>query len=152
MAKLVDPVVGMRRNDIMNQNQPILYVSKTIPFRSGLDCHLIRAAMVFTFFAFSIQKWSQYTAEMLVPLISHSPVVFWLLPAFGVRGAGYFLGTTENDLRLSHFPWLLESEAWHLGHAWGDRDLRRYHEHYSLPTRWLGSRSRWISDHDLDPK
>ena len=44
--------------------------------------------MVFTFFAFSIQKWSQYTAEMLVPLISHSPVVFWLLPAFGVRGRG----------------------------------------------------------------
>src|SRR6201989_459239 len=49
-----------------------------------------------TFFAFSIQKWSQYTAEMLVPLISHSPVVFWLIPVFGVRGAGYFLGTTET--------------------------------------------------------
>ena len=81
----------------MNQvNQLILYVSRTIPFRSDLDRHLIRAAMVFTFFAFSIQKWSQYTAEMLVPLISHSPVVFWLLPAFGVRGAGYFLGTTET--------------------------------------------------------
>jgi uncharacterized membrane protein YkgB len=32
---------------------------------------------------------------MLVSLISHSPVVFCLLPAFGVRGAGYFLGTTE---------------------------------------------------------
>src|SRR5258706_2740494 len=87
----------MRRNDIMNQlNQLILYVSRTSPFRSGLDSHLIRAAMVFTFFTFSIQKWSQYTAEMLVPLISHSPVVFWLLPAFGVRGAGYFLGTTET--------------------------------------------------------
>jgi uncharacterized membrane protein YkgB len=76
-----------RRNDIMNQvNQLILYVSRTILFRSGLDRHLIRAAMVFTFFAFSIQKWNQYTIEMLVPLISHSPVVFWLLPAFGVRG------------------------------------------------------------------
>ena len=50
----------------MNQlNELILYVSKTSPFRSGLDRHLIRAAMVFTFFAFSIQKWSQYTAEML---------------------------------------------------------------------------------------
>jgi uncharacterized membrane protein YkgB len=100
MTKLVYPVVaetGMRRNDIMNRvNQLILYVSRTIPFRSGLDGHLIRGAMVFTFFAFSIQKWSQYTAEMLVPLISHSPVVFWLLPAFGVRGAGYFLGTTET--------------------------------------------------------
>ena len=99
MAKLDYPVVaeaGMRRNEIMNQvNQLILYVSKTVPFQSDIDRHLIRAAMVFTFFAFSIQKWRQYTAEMLVPLISHSPVVFWLLPAFGVRGAGYFLGTTE---------------------------------------------------------
>src|ERR1700741_3579394 len=100
MIKLVYPVVaetGMRRSDIVNRvNQLILYVSRTIPFRSGLDGHLIRGAMVFTFFAFSIQKRSQYPAEMLFPLISHSPVVFWLLPAFGVRGAGYFLGTTET--------------------------------------------------------
>jgi uncharacterized membrane protein YkgB len=77
-------------------DQLILYASKTILFRSDLDRHLVRAAMVFTFFAFSIQKWTQYTSEMLVPLISHSPVVFWLLPVFGVRGAGYFLGTTET--------------------------------------------------------
>ena len=85
------------RNDIMNQlNQVITSVSRTTPLQSSLDRHLIRAAMVFTFFAFSIQKWNQYTAEMLVPLISHSPVVFWLLPAFGVRGAGFFLGTTET--------------------------------------------------------
>jgi uncharacterized membrane protein YkgB len=77
-------------------NQLIVYVSRTALLQSGLDRHLIRGAMVFTFFAFSIQKWTQYTAEMLVPLISHSPIVFWLLPAFGVRGAGYFLGTTET--------------------------------------------------------
>ena len=128
-------------------NQLILYVSRTIPFRSGLDRHLIRAAMVFTFFAFSIQKWSQYTAEMLVPLISHSPVVFWLLPTFGVRGAGYFLGTTETIFG-SHFPWLLEPEAWHLGRAWVDRDLHRYHQHYSLPTRCLGPRGGRISNYE----
>ena len=61
----------------MNQaNRLILYVSRTFLFQSDLDRHLIRATMVFTFFAFSLQKWSQYTAEMLVPLISHSPVVF----------------------------------------------------------------------------
>jgi uncharacterized membrane protein YkgB len=77
-------------------NRLIIYISRSILFRSDLDNHLIRAAMVFTFFAFSIQKWTQYTAEMLVPLISHSPVVFWLIPAFGVRGTGYFLGTTET--------------------------------------------------------
>ena len=77
-------------------DQLILYASKAILFRSDLDRHLVRAAMVFEFFAFSIQKWTQYTSEMLVPLISHSPVVFWLLPAFGVRGAGYFLAITET--------------------------------------------------------
>jgi uncharacterized membrane protein YkgB len=81
---------------VLQVKQLILDISKTIPFRDDLDRHLIRAAMVFTFFAFSIQKWNQYTVEMLVPLISHSPVVFWLLPVFGVRGAGYFLGTTET--------------------------------------------------------
>jgi uncharacterized membrane protein YkgB len=87
---------ALRRNDMVNQvNQLILYISGTLPFRSGLDRHLIRGAMAFTFFAFAIQKWNQYTIETLVPLISHSPVVFWLLPAFGVRGAGYFLGATE---------------------------------------------------------
>src|ERR1700739_4326443 len=77
-------------------NELILNISRTIPFRRALDFHLVRAAMVFEVFAFSIQKWSQYTAEMLVPMISHSPIVFWLLPAFGVRGAGYFLATTET--------------------------------------------------------
>lgn len=77
-------------------NQLIINVSGTMLFRSDLDRHVIRAAMVFTFFVFSIQKWTQYTAEMLVPLISHSPLVFWLEPAFGARGAGYFLGTMET--------------------------------------------------------
>jgi uncharacterized membrane protein YkgB len=95
MQKIPEQVI-MSGNDIVRQlNQLIVHVSTVIPFRSDLDRHLIRAAMVFTFFVFSIQKWTQYTAEMLVPLISHSPIVFWLLPAFGVRGAGYFLGTTE---------------------------------------------------------
>jgi uncharacterized membrane protein YkgB len=77
-------------------NQLILQVSETIPFRSNLGRHLIRAAMVFEFFAFSIQKWNHYTVEMLVPMISHSPVVFWLLPVFGLRGTGDFLATTET--------------------------------------------------------
>src|SRR5271163_3221732 len=84
-------------DDTMSQvSQLIFYLSRSSAFRSDLDCHLIRAAMVFIFCAFSIQKWNAFTAEMLVPLISHSPVVFWLIPAFGVRGAGYFLGTTET--------------------------------------------------------
>jgi uncharacterized membrane protein YkgB len=81
----------------MNQvNRLIISVAGSAPFQSNLDSGLIRAAIVFIFFAFSIQKWNAFMAEMLVPLISHSPVVFWIIPAFGVRGAGYFLGTTET--------------------------------------------------------
>src|SRR5580700_5390708 len=87
----------MRGNDVMEKlNQLILFVSRWALFRGDLDRHLIHAAMVFTFFVFSIQKWNQYTVEMLVPMISHSPVVFWLLSIFGLRGAGYFLATTET--------------------------------------------------------
>jgi uncharacterized membrane protein YkgB len=70
-------------------------LSKTAPFRSALDKHLIRAVMVFTFYIFSYQKWHIFEIRQITPLITHSPLVFWTIPAFGVRGAGYFLGTTE---------------------------------------------------------
>jgi len=76
-------------------NVLLLKLSKLGMFQSDLDYKLIRGAMVFIFYAFGIQKWNAYTSTMLVPLISHSPVVFWLEPVFGVRGAGFFLGTSE---------------------------------------------------------
>jgi uncharacterized membrane protein YkgB len=76
-------------------NSFLLKVSQFRLFRGNLEYKLLRATMVLTFFAFGIQKWNAYTAQMLVPLISHSPIVFWLEPAFGVRGAGFFLGTSE---------------------------------------------------------
>jgi hypothetical protein len=116
-------------------NQLILQVSKTIPFRSNLDLHLIRAAMVFEFFAFSIQKWNQYTVEMLVPMISHSPIVFWLLPVFGLRGAGYFLATTETIFGTLIF----------LGY-WSPRLGILGALHYAIPARRLGPGGGWISD------
>jgi uncharacterized membrane protein YkgB len=73
----------------------LLKASRLRLFQGDLDAKLLRAAMVLTFYVFGIQKWNAYTAQLLVPLISHSPVVFWLEPVFGVRGAGYFLGTSE---------------------------------------------------------
>ncbi len=76
-------------------NSLILRLAKTDPFRGDLDRHLIRAAMVFTFYIFSYQKWFSFEAHQIEPFISHSPLVFWLIPAFGVRGAGFFLGSTE---------------------------------------------------------
>ena len=32
---------------------------------------------------------------MLIPFISNGPLIFWLYPAFGVRGATWFLGVSE---------------------------------------------------------
>jgi uncharacterized membrane protein YkgB len=76
-------------------NSLLLKVSQLRLFQGDLDYKLLRGVMVLTFYAFGIQKWNAYTAQMLVPLISHSPIVFWLEPVFGVRGAGFFLGTSE---------------------------------------------------------
>jgi uncharacterized membrane protein YkgB len=76
-------------------NELIVRLSKKIPLGRDADYHLIRAAMVFTFLMFGYQKWFAFDAYQLVPFISHSPLVFWLIPAFGVRGASFFLGTTE---------------------------------------------------------
>ena len=60
-----------------------------------LDYHLIRASMVIIFFFFGYQKWWAYEAERLIPYISNGPLIFWLYPAFGVRGATWFLGVSE---------------------------------------------------------
>ena len=60
-----------------------------------LDYHLIRTSMVVIFFFFGYQKWFQYEAQALIPYMSHGPLIFWLYPVFGIRGATYFLGVAE---------------------------------------------------------
>src|SRR5260370_42251080 len=63
--------------------------------KNDLDYHLIRASMVIIFLFFGYSKWFSYEAQSLIPLISHGPLIFWLYPVFGTRGAGRFLGTFE---------------------------------------------------------
>src|SRR6201984_1428439 len=60
-----------------------------------LDYHLLRASMVIIFFFFGYQKWFAYEVERLIPYISNGPLIFWLYPAFGMRGATLFLGVSE---------------------------------------------------------
>ena len=60
-----------------------------------LDYHLIRAAMVLIFLMFGYQKWFEYEAQVLIPFISNGPLISWMYPAFGVRGASWFLGASE---------------------------------------------------------
>jgi uncharacterized membrane protein YkgB len=63
--------------------------------REGLEYHLLRAAMVIIFAFFGYTKWHQYAAQTMIPFISNSPFIFWLYPAFGLRGGARFLGASE---------------------------------------------------------
>jgi uncharacterized membrane protein YkgB len=85
----------MKTNRSSIVNSLILSLSNAPPFRGDLDSQLIRVAMVLTFFIFGYQKWFAFEAQQIEPFVSHSPLVFWLIPAFGVRGASFFLGATE---------------------------------------------------------
>src|ERR1700739_792251 len=60
-----------------------------------LDYHFARASMVIIFLFFGYQKWFQYEAQGLVPYISHGPLIFWMYPVLGTRGATWFLGVSE---------------------------------------------------------
>src|ERR1700752_2491361 len=62
---------------------------------SDLDYHVVRASMVIIFLFFGYQKWFNYEAQALIPYISHGPLIFWMYPVFGVRGACVFLGVAE---------------------------------------------------------
>jgi uncharacterized membrane protein YkgB len=63
--------------------------------RNDLDYHLVRASMVLIFLFFGYQKWFEYEAQTLIPFISNGPLISWMYPVFGVRGACWFLGVSE---------------------------------------------------------
>jgi uncharacterized membrane protein YkgB len=60
-----------------------------------LDYHLMRASLVIIFLFFGYQKWWDYEAQVLIPYISNGPLIWWMYPVFGIRGASWFLGIAE---------------------------------------------------------
>jgi uncharacterized membrane protein YkgB len=52
--------------------------------------------MVIIFLFFGYQKWFEYEAQVLIPYISNGPLIWWMYPVFGVRGASWFLGVAER--------------------------------------------------------
>jgi uncharacterized membrane protein YkgB len=76
-------------------NALIKLLNKSALLHSDLDYHLLRAAMVLIFLAFGYQKWFAYEAQVLIPYVSNGPLIFWLYPVFGIRGASWFLGVSE---------------------------------------------------------
>jgi len=63
--------------------------------KDDLDYHFLRASMVIIYFFFGYQKWFDYEAKGLIPFFTHGPLIFWMYPAFGMKGATYFLGVSE---------------------------------------------------------
>src|SRR6266852_3809305 len=64
-------------------------------FNSDIDYHVLRASMVLIFLFFGYQKWFEYEAQALIPYISNGPLIAWMYPVFGVRGACWFLRVSE---------------------------------------------------------
>src|SRR6266700_3447001 len=63
--------------------------------KDDFDYHFVRASMVIIFLFFGYQKWFDYEAQVLIPYISNGPLISWLYPVFGIRGACWFLGVSE---------------------------------------------------------
>src|SRR6516165_5726955 len=76
-------------------NTLIKILTKSGLLKDDLDYHLVRASMVLIFVLFGYQKWFDYEAETLIPFIANGPLIFWLYPVFGIRGASWFLGVSE---------------------------------------------------------
>jgi uncharacterized membrane protein YkgB len=83
-------VRDQERNDAL-----IRILAKSGLLTKDLDYHLLRASMVLIFLAFGYQKWWAYEAQVLIPYISNGPLIFWMYPVFGIRGASWFLGVSE---------------------------------------------------------
>jgi len=76
-------------------NALVTFINRSPLLREDLDYHLVRASMVIIFLFFGYQKWFEYEAQVLIPYISNGPLIFWMYPVFGVRGASWFLGGSE---------------------------------------------------------
>jgi uncharacterized membrane protein YkgB len=76
-------------------NAVVSMLARSRLLEDDLDYHLIRASMVILFLFFGYTKWFEYAAQIMVPFISHGPLISWLYPAFGFRGATRFLGVSE---------------------------------------------------------
>lgn len=76
-------------------NALVNMLGRTGLLKNDLDYHVVRASMVVMFFFFGYQKWWDYEAQTLIPFISNGPLIAWMYPAFGIRGASWFLGVAE---------------------------------------------------------
>jgi uncharacterized membrane protein YkgB len=71
--------------------------------QDDIDYYLVRASLVIIFLLFGYQKWFNYEAQGLIPYIKNGPLISWMYPVFGVRGATWFIGVAEWTFGLLLF-------------------------------------------------
>jgi uncharacterized membrane protein YkgB len=100
-------------------NALVKLLTKSRFLRTDLDYHVVRASMVLVFVFFGYQKWFAYEAQALIPFISHGPLISWMYPVFGVRGASWFLGASEWLIAALLFAGFWNNKAGMLGDIGG---------------------------------
>jgi uncharacterized membrane protein YkgB len=98
MAESNSPPIGRElQRSAMEQTMTFLVnaLANSNLLKQDLDYHLLRASMVIIFLLFGYQKWFEYEAQVLIPYISNGPLIWWMYPVFGIRGASWFLGVSE---------------------------------------------------------
>src|SRR5258705_5228759 len=98
-------------------NSLINVLTKLGLLKDDLDYHFVRASMVIIFLFFGYQKWFEYEAQVLIPYISNGPLIFWMYPVFGIRGASWFLGVAEWSFGTLLFLGFLDKRLGILGAA-----------------------------------
>ncbi|HEY6826452.1 MAG TPA: DUF417 family protein [Gemmatimonadaceae bacterium] len=65
------------------------------PRLRAVGAFILRYSLVFFLVFFGALKWTAAEAKGIEPMVSHSPFLSWLYPAFGVQGGSEFIGVVE---------------------------------------------------------
>jgi uncharacterized membrane protein YkgB len=61
----------------------------------GVGAFILRYSLVVFLVLFGVMKWTAAEAKGIEPMVSHSPFLSWLYPAFGVQGGSEVIGVIE---------------------------------------------------------
>jgi reactive chlorine resistance protein C len=74
--------------------------ARVAPGMQWIGAFVLRYSLVFFLMFFGALKWTSAEAKGIEPMVSHSPFVFWLYPAFGLQGGSEVIGVVELIIAL----------------------------------------------------
>lgn len=79
----------------------------------NVGAFILRYSLVFFLLFFGALKWTPAEAKGIEPMVSHSPLMSWLYPLFGVQGGSEAIGVVELiiGVLISLRRWLPRASA-----------------------------------------